>query len=239
MKKESKRILGIVTFFAIAMAFLETAVVIYLRYLFYPGGFAFPLKGFLNPAILSVEWIREFATIIMLVGISFLAAKKFYGRLAYFLYAFAIWDIFYYIFLKLVLNWPSSFFSWDLLFLIPWPWIGPVLAPVICSILFIIFAVRIINLEDDNKKVKLQIKEWTLFILGAILVLYSWLYDYGTIIFGGKFARSFFTLAENPQFMKVISEYSPAGYNWIIFSIGIILTIVGIGLFYTRTKKSR
>ena len=67
MKKESKNIILIVTVFSIAMAFLETAVVVYLRKLFYLNGFNFPLKGFLDPSILSIEWIREFATIIMLL----------------------------------------------------------------------------------------------------------------------------------------------------------------------------
>ena len=141
MKKESVNKILIITIFAIAMGFLEAAVVIYLRELFYPNGFDFPLRGFLNPSILGVEWIREFATVVMLAAIAVLAGKKFYERFAYFLYAFAIWDIFYYISLKATLDWPSSFLTWDLLFLIPWPWIGPVLTPVLWSILFIILSI--------------------------------------------------------------------------------------------------
>ena len=145
MKRESVNKLSIVTLYAIAMGFLEAAVVIYLRNLFYPNGFNFPLKGFIDPSILIVEWIREFATIIMLVTIGLLAGKKFYEKLAYFVYAFAIWDIFYYIFLKLVLNWPSSFLTWDLLFLIPFPWAGPVLAPLLCTLLMLFTSFIIIN----------------------------------------------------------------------------------------------
>src|SRR3989344_1428755 len=138
MKKESVNKLSIVTLYAVAMGFLEAAVVIYLRELFYPNGFNFPLKGFIDPSILSIEWMREFATIIMLLTVGFLAGEKAYKKFAYFIYAFAVWDIFYYVFLKLTLNWPDSFLTWDLLFLIPWPWISPVLAPLLCTILIIV-----------------------------------------------------------------------------------------------------
>lgn len=238
MKKETVRKIFAVSVFAIAMAFLEAAVVIYLRKLFYPAGFVFPLIGFVEPSILSVEWLREFATIAMLISVGILAGKKFCSRIAYFLYAFAVWDIFYYIFLKLALNWPSSFLTWDLLFLVPWPWAGPVIAPIICSILFIILAILILNFEDKNKKAKPATKEWLLFVGGVLLVLYTWLYDYGALIFGGGFAKSFFTLAENLRFIDAVSNFIPAGYNWLLFSAGIVLTIIGIVLFYLRTTKS-
>src|SRR3989344_6671811 len=140
MKKESRNKILIVTIYAIAMAFIEATVVVYLRKLFYPNGFNFPLVGFIDPAILNIEWIREFATIIMLLMVGILAGKKLYERFAYFIYAFAVWDIFYYIFLKVILDWPNSFLTWDLFFLIPWPWIGPVLAPMLCAVLIIITA---------------------------------------------------------------------------------------------------
>jgi membrane protein implicated in regulation of membrane protease activity len=53
---------------------------------------------------------------------------------------FAIWDIFYYIFLWLLIGWPESFFTWDILFLLPVTWVGPVLAPVINSLTMIVLA---------------------------------------------------------------------------------------------------
>ena len=96
MKKESLNKISIVTIFAIAMGFLEAVVVVYLRKLYYPNGFNFPLKGFIDPSIISIEWVREFATIVMLITIAMLAGKKLYERFAYFIYVFAIWDIFYY-----------------------------------------------------------------------------------------------------------------------------------------------
>ena len=237
MKKENVKTVWIVTVFAIAMGFLEAAVVVYLRDLFYPAGFKFPILGFINPSILGMEWLREFATIVMLVTIGCLAAKKLYVRFAYFLYAFAIWDIFYYIFLKLALNWPSSFFTWDLLFLIPWPWIGPIIAPIVCSLFFIIIACLIINFEDRGKVKRFSKMEWAGFIAATVLFLYSWLYDYGVLIFKNGFAKSFFTLQTNPKFIEMVSNYAPARYNWVLFSIAVIITILSINSFYARNSR--
>ena len=79
MKKESKGKLLLVTFFAIAFGFVEATVVIYLRKIFYGvGGFNFPLKGFVDPAIFGIEFIREFATIVMLITVAMLAGKNLY-----------------------------------------------------------------------------------------------------------------------------------------------------------------
>ena len=221
MKRESWNKLTWITIFAIAMGFLETAVVIYVRKLFYTNGFNFPLIGFTEPSIFNVEFIREFATIVMLIAIGVLASKKLSERFAYFLYAFAVWDIFYYVFLKVILNWPQSFFTWDLLFLIPIPWLGPVLAPILCTILMITLALVIINFEDKEIKVKFNKKEITLAVLGVILVLYTWLYDYGKLIIASQSTL----------------DYIPTYYNWPVFIIGFILASLAIKMFYYRMKK--
>ncbi len=85
------------------MGFLEAAVVVYLRELYYPEGFAFPLKQ-LAPNVLLIEYLREISTIIMLFSIGYIAGRKFYDRLSFFLLSFGIWDIFYYVWLKLLLK---------------------------------------------------------------------------------------------------------------------------------------
>ena len=237
MKKESKNTILIVTIFSIAMAFLETAVVVYLRKLFYPAGFNFPLKGFLDPSILSIEWVREFATIIILLAIGILAGNKLYKKFGYFIYAFAIWDIFYYIFLKFTLNWPNSLFTWDLLFLIPWPWIGPVLAPLLCTILVVITAFIIIHFEDKGIPIKLKINEIALVISGIIIVIYTWLYNYGKIIISGGYAKDFFTLSANPGFIETINNYAPSYFNWPLFLLGLAIYTLGIIKIYLRIKE--
>ena len=236
MQKESYRKLLFISIFAAAMAFLEATVVIYLRKIYYPDGFAFPLKGFIEPQILSIEWVREIGTIVMLVCIGILAGKKAYEKLAYFLYAFAVWDIFYYVWLKLTLSWPQSVFTPDLLFLIPWPWVGPVLAPVICSLTMAVLAIVIINF-GEKRKIILNTLEWAFLIAGSLIILYTFLIDYYRFLTNGGFLKDFFTLAQNKEFIDKIGMFSPLNYNWIIFGIGELVILVGIFIFYRRLLK--
>jgi hypothetical protein len=91
------------TFFSIAMGYLETSVVVYLRELYYPQGFDFPLAP-ISPSLAVTEFWREVATIVMLWGVGVLAGRSKTEKFALFLYSFAIWDIFYYIFLKILLT---------------------------------------------------------------------------------------------------------------------------------------
>jgi len=137
--------------FAIAMGYLEAAVVVYLRELYYPEGFhikekvGFPfikfgvveeLKPFPQKIILT-EIGREAATIVMLITLSIIAGNSIKSYIAYFLLLFGIWDIFYYVFLKIILDWPESLSTTDVFFLIPTPWIGPVWLPVLLSVIII------------------------------------------------------------------------------------------------------
>lgn len=101
-----------------------------------------------NVTITSVEMLREFSTIIMLLCLAYLAGETFIQRIGAFLIAFSFWDIFYYIFLHLLIGWPSSLFTIDVYFLIPVPWIGPVITPVIISIILLIFGSKWFILED-------------------------------------------------------------------------------------------
>lgn len=126
-----------IVIFSIAFAFVEASVVMYLRLLLLPGiAFLQPqaaLKIIQNSALLTTEMIREAGTLIMLGAVAFLAAKGIKRILAFFFLAFGIWDIFYYIFLKLIIGWPVSFTDTDIFFLLPVPWVGPVFVPIIIS----------------------------------------------------------------------------------------------------------
>ena len=239
LKKESNQKLFWVTIFAVAMAFLETAVVIYLRQIYYQQGFGFPPNYLINPFIMLIEWLREISTIVMLACIGILVGRKTYEKFAYFIYGMAIWDIFYYVFLKFTLNWPSSFLTWDSLFLIPVQWVGPVLAPIICSITMIVLAFCILHCQDNEKgkKIYFALKEWILFIAGALVIVYTFLHDYASLIIKGGFLPDFWNLANNQKFQQVILSYSPAYYNWPLFVLGEILIVLGIILFYKRYEK--
>jgi hypothetical protein len=119
-----------------AFGYLEAAVVVYLRAIYYPEGFAFPLT-LIEGHTLWTEAGREAATLLVLAATAVLASPRLQSRMAAFVLLFGVWDVFYYVFLKLLIGWPQSLVTWDILFLIPAPWVGPVYAPLLVSALFI------------------------------------------------------------------------------------------------------
>lgn len=158
------------------MAYVESAVVVYLRAIFHPEGFKLPLKTITDSKIF-VEVAREAATIFMLLSIAFIAGSRCWERFAYFIMAFGIWDIFYYVWLKVLLDWPSSIFAWDILFLIPLPWIGPVIAPLSVSFLMIIFGFIILHSIEKGDDFKPTVTAHILGLTGIFMILYSFMYD--------------------------------------------------------------
>lgn len=164
----------IVVVFSIAFAYIESAVVVYLRTIFHPSGFNFPMSAFgvspLWKRLLLTEIGREAATIVLIFTGSWLIGRNLRQRFAFFLTIFAIWDIFYYVWLKVLLDWPDSIMDWDILFLIPTVWAGPVIAPVIISLLLLAFAVILLCCDRIPKPTLL---EWFIFVLAALLVVVS------------------------------------------------------------------
>lgn len=165
-----------VCLFAVAFAFVETSVVVYLRMLYYPAGFEFPLR-FTPDFPLMVELAREFSTIVMLGAVGIVVGSTLWSRFAYFAIAFGVWDIFYYVWLKAALDWPASLLDWDVLFLIPVPWIGPVLAPVLISALLILAGWLILLREREGGAFKPGKRAWIYSILGSLIILFSFTYD--------------------------------------------------------------
>jgi hypothetical protein len=173
--KTSRTIL-LVCIFALAFGFVEASVVVYLRQAYYPEGFAFPLKPGVMPQVV-VELARELSTIVMLVCIAMIAGRTRWQRFSYFLIAFGVWDIFYYVWLKVIVNWPASLFEWDVLFLIPLPWIGPVISPVLISLVMIAGGWLILRKEEKMGGFRASITSITLTLFGSALVLCSYLID--------------------------------------------------------------
>lgn len=162
--------------FAISMAYFEAAVVVYLRELYYPEGFAFPLKIAPNHLII-IELFRELATMMMLVMVAAIIGRRLWERFGYFILLFGIWDIFFYIWLKATIGWPSSLFEWDILFLIPLPWIGPVIAPVAVSVVMVVIGISLTRLYAKGLVYKPSFITWLLAIIGTAMILYSFMYD--------------------------------------------------------------
>ena len=138
--------LAVLVVFAAAMGWLEAVVVVYLRGLLAVAhGSAAPAPDELTRRLASLPWLvgteqgREIATLVMLATVAWLAAPRLLPRLGAFLVAFGVWDIVYYVALYVLLRWPPSLATQDLLFLIPpvpW-WIQPVWVPVAISAVMI------------------------------------------------------------------------------------------------------
>jgi len=167
----------IVIIFSIAFAYIEAAVVVYLRTIFHPSGFTFPLTEFgISPLwkrILLTEIAREAATIVLMLSAASLFGKNNQQRFAFFLTIFAVWDIFYYIWLKILIDWPSSIINWDILFLIPVAWAGPILAPLVISFTLLAFAVIILYRSSCEKPIRPTLAGWLLFVLAALAIVAS------------------------------------------------------------------
>ena len=233
---ETTRRFLIIGIFGIAMGFLEATVVVYLRKILYPDGFAFPLQTF-DTRLLVTELIREFSTLVMLISVGLLAGRTLLQKFSFFIYLFGVWDIFYYVALKLFLNWPASLVTWDLLFLMPIAWVGPVLAPVICSITMIALALATNYPETKTAALRLKTGEWIFLISGAFIIFFSFIRDYSLILIRGGYLSDIFHLADNPDFRQVISAYIPTRYAWDMFVIGEILIILCIGSILYRKRK--
>jgi hypothetical protein len=202
--------------FAVAMGFLEAAVVVYLRELYYPHGFHFPIT-IIRDKIAVVEIARELSTLVMMAIPAFFFARTLYGRLAAFSLLFGVWDIFYYIWLKVVLDWPASLLTWDILFLIPVPWVGPVIAPCIVSVCLIAGALIVIHLEDREVLFHARPWEWILAVAGALIVVIS------------------FTL----DFTHVIETGEHGTFRWPLFGAGLVLGWIGFGSMTKRALREQ
>ncbi|MGC8824068.1 MAG: hypothetical protein ACP5PZ_05665 [Bacteroidales bacterium] len=218
--------------YGIAMGVLEAAVVVYLRELYYPQGFGFPMTA-IPVRILGVELCRELATLVMLASLAWIAGKTIAQRLAWFLYSFAIWDLCYYLFLYIFLGWPTSLFTWDLLFLIPVAWTSPVLAPVIVSITFVVLALGIIVIEYRYLH-PIPRLSWLLLVAGAVVLFISFVYDYSAFMLRHIHFFDFWNPAKTNLIIQYSMEYVPRSYNWLMFAVGEILLLGSLLVYRFR-----
>ncbi|MEI6124460.1 MAG: hypothetical protein WCQ95_12620 [Bacteroidota bacterium] len=224
----------IVGLFAVAMGYLESAVVIYIRALYYPEGFAFPMK-IISERIMITEFWREAATMIMLVGIALLAGKNAITRFAYFLLAFSVWDIFYYVFLWVLVGWPQSLMTWDVLFFIPTTWIGPVIAPVVNSLTMILLS-GVILWPNHHQSVRMGKWVWVLLLLGSVVIVVAYTMEYA------QFMLQRFSMAQlwNSSYQTVAMEYAttyvPQRFAWGVFAVGEVMHLVAICLVWKRKR---
>jgi hypothetical protein len=215
-----KRNLWWMGLFAIAMAYFESAVVVYLRRLYVIDDLMVS-KPWLDPRIGAIEVGREFASLVMLLAVGWIAGRKLQSRLGFFVFAFGIWDIFYYVFLKIFIGWPNSVMDPDILFYIPLPWWGPVLAPVLISVLMIAAGACAVIKEDKDVSLHAGPTGWVLLSAGVLLMLYAFMAD---------------ALKALPATTQDLGLLRPAQFNWPAYAIGFGLAGVAVWRM-VRTKR--
>ena len=211
----------IVVAYAAAMAWVESAVVFYLRTMIdriephQPN--PLPIIGNLG----HVELAREAATMIMLLTVGVLAGRNWRGRLGYTAIAFGVWDIFYYVFLKIMCGWPHSILDWDILFLLPLPWWGPVLAPVSIAVLMILWG-TLASRYDERGLGASSLRSWALNFAGVALALYVFMAD---------------SLKVADQGTTVLRNVLPERFNWPWFSVAVCLMAAPVASGLRRLKR--
>jgi len=188
------------------MGFLEAICVVYLREkLFSPGTDTQEIVAQLGR--FGIEHIREACTIVMLLTVAWLAAFNSRTRIAMFFLMFGVWDITYYVGLRLFTGWPSSLLEWDCLFLMPVPWYGPVLAPVLVSVYMVAGGILLILREAAGSRLRMTLPVLALQGLGCGLWYWSFVKDSDRIVTGG---------------------YAGVEYSWPLYFGGLSCVVIGL-----------
>jgi len=208
--------------FGMNFGYVEAAVVVYLRPLYEPLHERFHpnfKKSDLFPLLRAdelaarpevkqcfmVELGRETATLIMLAATGLAVAHNFHQWFAGFVVAFGVWDIFYYVFLKLLLDWPASLMEWDLLFLLPVPWAGPVAAPVLAALSMIGAGAILLHGEAIGRPIRPGALAWSAIVAGGLLIVAAFCWDCRNLMQGG----------------------TPNPFHWPLFTFGEVLGLAG------------
>lgn len=205
---------GTVGLFAVAMAWMESAVVFYLRTMVdriepYQTD-PLPLVGGLG----GVELVREAATLLMLLAVGMLAGRTWHGKFAYSAIAFGLWDIFYYVFLRVICDWPRTLLDWDVLFLLPLPWWGPVIAPVLIALLMVFWGSLVVWRDESPVYCAAGLSCWLANTCGIGIALYVFMADALQVASQGEAA---------------IRQVLPKSFNWPLFLVALALMAAPIG----------
>jgi hypothetical protein len=201
--------LGWLTLFAAAFGYLEAAVVVYLRALFYPDGFAFPLV-LLDDRIALVEVGRELCTLLMLLGAAGLAAASAWGRFGAFAFVFGVWDLVFYAGLKAMLGWPESLATWDVLFLIPGVWTGPVWTAAVIALLLVLCGAWIMRADAAGQRPRPGGAVWAAGAVALLLLLAAVLWNHGPATRGE----------------------APAWFPWPLWLAGVVIALVAFARLF-------
>jgi hypothetical protein len=211
------------------MAWVEAACVYYLRVMvdrvepYQPD--PLPIRGILG----EVELVREGATLLMLAIIGMLAGRTWRTRLGYAAMAFGSWDILYYVFLRIMSGWPASPFDWDILFLLPVPWWGPVLAPVCIASLMIVWGTLVTQWQGRVPAIRFTRASWVASWAGMLLALGIFMAD---------------AIRALPEGLDTVRQVLPTAFNWPVFGAALLLMATplahtGWSAFAFRLRRDR
>ncbi len=198
--------------FALAMAFVEAAVVVYLRRILGVVDLLRDVAAY-DPAIALTEIGREAATLLMLLAVGFATGRSLKSRVGFALLAFGLWDILYYVWLKALLGWPQSLLTEDVLFLIPLPWWGPVLAPVLVALLSAAFGAVLVARDETGRAVRLGGIEWTALLAGITVILYTFMAD---------------AISALPASAEELSRLKPTAFLWPLYLAGLAAMVFSL-----------
>jgi len=221
-RRERARWMLVVTF-AAGMAWVEAACVYYLRVMvdrvepYQPD--PLPIRGILG----EVELVREGATLVMLAMTGLLAGRTWRARLGYAAIAFGFWDILYYVFLRIISGWPASPFDWDILFLLPLPWWGPVLAPVSIASLMILWGTLITQWPDRERATRFARTSWVLSGAGIVLAMEVFMAD---------------SIRTVPRGLDTVRQVLPVAFNWPMFGAAFLLMATPLAHIGWRSLSS-
>lgn len=213
------RLVVAVVAYAVAMAYVESAVVVYLRgALGVAPGVVFPLDLSVAAGRLgAIELGRELATLVMIGAVGWIAGRSPLERFGWIATVFGIWDIAYYVWLWVFSGWPTGLGTWDLLFLLPVPWAGPVWAPVAVSVGLIGFGLALVARLRAGGSVTMTARRFAVIVLGGLVVLVSFLLNAGVVLSGGI----------------------PTSFAWPVFVAGMAIGIVAAaGAFRARAPAT-
>jgi hypothetical protein len=201
----------LLSLFALAMAHVEASLVVHLRSVYYPDNplALFPL-AILSHRDLAIELARELATVVMILTVALLAARGATRVFAAFTYVFGLWDVGYYLWLKQMIGWPVGWLEWDVLFLIPWPWLGPWIAAALIAVLFLLWGGWILLAAPDACFSR---SAGILFVLGVLLALVAFLWPAAPLLAEGE--ASF-------------RGFQPEGFGWTVYLAGYLLMAAGL-----------
>ena len=129
---------------------------------------------------------------------------------------FGVWDLFYYLWLKVLIGWPRTWLEWDVLFLIPAVWLGPWICPAAIALLFVVWGSLTLLSDRD---IAFTFPGMPLFVMGAALGLLTFMQP---------------ALAHGSE---SLSSYEPGAFWWWLFVPSYLLMAAGFAFHANATMR--